>query len=301
MSDTPHVELRGSFPPIVTPFRDGEIDHKEYLRLLDLALAGGSHGIVVNGTTAEPSTLTVGERNELVDLAVDFIGGRVPVIAATGSQSFAETIELSDHATHAGADALLVVTPYYVCPPQRGLIDYYVAVCRRTPLPVLIYNIPGRAAVSVEVEAIARIRDQVSNLVGVKHASRDLAFVTDALSLFGAEFRIFVGIEDLALPMLALGASGMVNAVANIDPFRVGALHKAVVDGRLDVARGLHMELHGVSRAVFFDTNPIPVKYMMRRLGLLDRNEHRLPLSPATEELERRLDIVLEEAGLLDP
>jgi 4-hydroxy-tetrahydrodipicolinate synthase len=283
----------------VTPFRENEIDYEGYSGLVERAIEGGSHGIVVNGTTAEPSTLTLPERNRLVDVAVESVRGRVPVIAATGSQSLAETIELSSHATDAGADALLVVTPYYLCPPQRGLVDFYVEICRRTPLPVLIYNIPGRAAVSIEIETIACIQDRASNLAGVKHASKDLAFVTDALYRLGEGFRIFVGIEDLTLPMLAIGASGMVNAVANIDPTRVAALYDAVSEGKQGEALQLHMELHGLSRAVFFDTNPIPVKYMMRRLGFLERNEHRLPMCPATKELEHRLDDVLIKAGLL--
>ncbi len=293
------ARLRGSIPPLVTPLRDGRIDFACYEALVERQIQGGSHGIVVNGTTAEPSTLSVAERNELVTLAVKCAAGRVPVVAATGSQSLEETQALSLHAERAGADALLVVTPYYIRPPQRGLVAYYEAVCRRTALPVLVYHIPGRTAVSMEVASFAKIRERCPNLVGAKHAAQDLAFVTRALETLGHDFLIFVGLEELSLPMLAVGAAGLMNAVANLDPARVAALYDAVARGDLAGARELHVALAELSEALFFETNPIPLKYMLRRVGVLPRNEHRLPMSPAEPPLEARLDGVLARAGLL--
>jgi 4-hydroxy-tetrahydrodipicolinate synthase len=293
------ARLRGSIPPLVTPFRDGRIDLAAYEALLERQIAGGSHGILVNGTTGEPSTLTVAERNELVTLAVKSVAGRVPVVAATGSQSLEETRALCDHAERAGADALLVVTPYYIRPPQRGLVEYYTTLCRETALPVLVYHIPGRAAVSMEIESFARIRERCANLVGAKHAAQDLAFVTRALRELGDDFRIFVGLEELSLPMLAVGAQGLMNAVANLDPGRVAALYESVQAGDLARARSLHAALAELSEALFYETNPIPLKYMLKRLGLLAQNEHRLPMAPAEPALEKRLDGVLARAGLL--
>jgi len=293
--------LRGSYPPVITPFgEDGSVDHATYERLVDFQIREGSHGIVVNGTSAEPSVLTLAERKALLETAVAAAGGRVPVVAATGSQSFAETAELTEHAGTAGADALLIVTPYYIRPPQRGLTAYYSELAKRSALPMLMYHIPGRAAVSVTVETLEAIADAVPHFVGIKHASFELTLVTEALSRLGPEFRIFVGLEELSFPMLAIGACGMVNAVSNIAPRPVAQLYEAVARGDLAAARQAHFDLFALNQAVFFDTNPIAIKYMARRLGLIAGNHHRLPLMPAAPEVEARLDAVLAGAGLLE-
>lgn len=291
--------LKGSYPPLITPLRGDQVDYGAYEHLVERQIDAGTHGLLVNGTTAEPSTLTVEERNQLVDVAVRTAAGRVPVCAATGSQSYAETLALCQHAQRAGADALLVVTPYYIRPPQRGLVEYYADLSRRTDLPLLIYHIPGRTAVTVELDTLEAIAERAANLVGMKHATTDLGYVTEALRRLGHEFRILVGLEELSLPMMAVGACGMMNAVGNVDPARVAALYEAVAAGKLDEARRLHEALWELNRAVFFDTNPIPVKYMLRRLGAIPANGHRLPMVPATAELEARLDGVLRRAGLL--
>ncbi len=291
--------LRGSYPPLVTPFRDGQVDYARYAALVERQVLEGSHGILACGTTAEPSTLTLEERVELVRVAVKTTAGRVPVVAATGSQSHAETVELCRLAERDGADALLVVTPYYLRPPQRGLVEYFVDVAARTALPFLIYHIPGRAAVELAPETLFEIAERVPRLVGIKHASADLTLVTRLLARLGPEFRIFVGLEELSFPMLALGAQGLMNAAGNLAPGRVAALCEHVFAGRLAEARALHFELFELFQAIFFDTNPIPLKAMLRRMGLLEANEHRLPMVPATPELEARLDGVLRRAGLL--
>lgn len=293
--------LRGSYPPVITPFTvDGAVDHAAYEVLVDFQIREGSHGIVVNGTSAEPSVLTVAERKALLERAIGVAAGRVPVVAATGSQSFVETAELTEHATRAGADALLIVTPYYIRPPQRGLAVYYEELGRRSDLPTLMYHIPGRAAVSVTIETLERIAERVPHFVGMKHASPELTLVSEALARFGPAFRIFVGLEELSFPMLAMGACGMVNAVSNVAPRPVIALYDAVARGDLAAARQAHFDLFDLNRAVFFDTNPIAIKYMMKRLGLLPANHHRLPLMPATPEVEARLDGVLRDARLIE-
>ncbi|CAN5459547.1 2,4-dihydroxyhept-2-ene-1,7-dioic acid aldolase [soil metagenome] len=292
------AQLRGSYPPLVTPFRDGEVDADAYAALVEHQVAECSHGIVVNGTTAEPSTLTTEERARLVTVAVEVAAGRLPVVAATGSQSHAETVWLTEQATAAGADAVLIVTPYYVKPPQRGLVEYFVDVGRRTDLPVLAYHIPGRTAAAMTVETVERIAERLPTFVGMKHAVNDLGFVGDVLPRVGKGFRIFVGLEELSLPMLAVGATGLMNAVGNLVPGRVAALYDAVAAGSLEQARVIHDELYELNRSVFYDTNPIPMKYLMRRAGLLARNEHRLPMVPADPALEARLDDVLARVGL---
>ncbi len=291
--------LKGSIPPLITPFKNGHVDHDAYAGLVEFQVKNGSHGILVNGTTSEPSTLTVDERNRTVDVAIEAARGQVPIVAATGSQSFAETEALTKHAEAAGADALLIVTPYYIRPPQRGLVKYYVEIGKRTKLPWMIYHIPGRAAVSVTLDTVLEISRKSPNFVGMKHAVDDLGFVSTCLDALGMEFRIFVGLEDLSYPMMAVGACGLMNAVGNLQPRKLARMCEAIWKGDLKRAQKLHYELFEINQAVFYDTNPIPMKYMMKRRGLMPRNEHRLPMMAATKPLEKRLDGVLARAKLI--
>jgi 4-hydroxy-tetrahydrodipicolinate synthase len=291
--------LCGSYPPLLTPFRGGKVDLEKFAELAERQAREGSHGVVVCGTTGEPSSLTPDERTELVKVAVEVIAKRIPVVAATGSQSFAETLEITTRAEKAGADAVLVVTPYYIKPSQRGLVEYFVSVGQRTELPLMIYHIPGRAAVSVKPATVARIAERLPNLVGIKHAVNDLEFVTELLTELGPEFRVFCGLEALSLPMLVVGARGLMNAVSNLAPARVAALYEAVEQCDLATARKLHAELFELNQSIFLDTNPGPLKYMMSRLGLLDSPELRLPLVSMDEEQAKILDKVLVRSGLL--
>jgi len=177
-------QLRGSIPPLVTPFKDGAVDVATFEALVERQIAEGSHGVLVTGTTGEPSTLTNVERIRLFEVAVKVARGRVPVVAAPGGQSHADTIEMMAGAERAGVDAMLVVTPYFLRPPQRGLVEYYVDLARRTARPLMIYHIPGRAAVNVTAETVARIADAAPNLVGIKHAVNELALVSDLIYMF---------------------------------------------------------------------------------------------------------------------
>jgi 4-hydroxy-tetrahydrodipicolinate synthase len=292
--------LKGSFPPLVTPFKqDGSVDYDTYANLVDFQAKGGSHGIVVAGTTGEPSTLTPDERIEMLKVAIDAAAGRLQVVAATGTQNHADTVRMTAAADKAGADGLLIVTPYFIRPPQRGLEAYYLDLCRRTDRPVMIYHIPGRAAVNMTADSIARIAESAANLVGIKHAVNDLALVNELIVKLGPEFRIHVGLEELSFPMVCLGASGLMNAVGNLMPGPVAELYEATASGDLARGRTLHYQLYELNQAVFFDTNPIPMKYMMQRLGILPNEEHRLPMVPSTPELRQRLDGVLGRAKLL--
>ncbi len=294
------TELRGSMPPLVTPFRNGEIDITAYAKLVETQVAEGSHGILVNGTTSEPSSLTIAERNRLVDVAVEAAAGKLTVVAATGSQSFAETAALTKYANaNKGVDALLIVTPYYSRPPQRGIIAYYQQLDVMTSKPWMIYHIPGRAAVDVKIETVAEIDRTCPNFVGMKHASLDLAFVSDLFAEVNDDLRVFVGLEELSFPMLAIGACGLMNAVGNLAPKPLADMCDAVSAGDLFKARQLHRDLFEINKAVFWDINPIPMKYMMKRMGLLPTNEHRLPLLPAAPELEKRLDALLAKLKMV--
>ena len=299
MMKLPKNFLKGSIPPLITPFRNGKVDYEAYAGLVEFQVKNGSHGILVNGTTSEPASLTVEERNRIVDVAIEACAGRLPIVAATGSQNLQETSALSAHADKAGADALLIVTPYYTRPPQRGLVEYYKVLGKSTSLPWMIYHIPGRAAVSVTLDTLERISAACPNFVGMKHAVDDLGFASECLDRFGMDFRIFVGLEDLSYPMMAVGACGLMNAVGNLQPKKLARMCDAVWAGDLKNAQNLHYELFEINQAVFYDTNPIAMKYMMKKLGIMPKNEHRLPMVAATKELEKRLDGVLKRAGLL--
>ena len=299
MMRLPKDFLKGSIPPLITPFKNGKVDYDSYAGLVEFQVKNGSHGILVNGTTSEPSTLTVEERNRTVDVAIEAAAGKVTIVAATGSQSLAETEALTAHADKAGADALLIVTPYYIRPSQRGLVAYYGEVAKLTKKPWMIYHIPGRAAVSVTLDTLDRISKENPHFVGMKHAVDDLGFVSTCLDHFGMDFRIFVGLEDLSYPMMAVGACGLMNAVGNLMPKQLAKMCEMVWQGKLKEARKIHYQLFEINQAVFYDTNPQPMKYMMKRLGIMPKNEHRLPMMPASKELEKRLDGVLDRAGLL--
>jgi 4-hydroxy-tetrahydrodipicolinate synthase len=293
--------LKGSFPPLVTPFRKGQVDYDAYARIIEFHVENGSHGLLVNGTSAEPATLSVDERNRLVDLAVQVAQKRVVVVAGTGSQSLFETQALTEHAARAGADALLIVTPYYTRPPQRGLVQYYLELAKISDLPWMVYHIPRRTAVTVTIETLKELQDRSRTFVGMKHAVNDLDFASECFGALGRDFKVFVGLEELSFPMMAVGACGIMNAAANVYPRALADMCEAIWSGNMPVAQALHHKLFDLNRSVQFDTNPIPVKYMMKRLGLLKDNEHRLPMAPALPELEKRLDEVLVRTGLLQP
>jgi len=268
--------------------------------LVEFQASHGSHGILVNGTTSEPSSLTLEERNRIVDVAVEAAAGKITVVVATGSQSYLETEVLTCYAASIDAvDALLIVTPYYSRPPQRGLVAYYQKLNTLHDKPWMIYHIPGRAAVDVKLETAIEIDQKCPTFVGMKHASLDLGYVSDLFEEVNDDLRVFVGLEELSFPMMAVGACGLMNAVGNLQPKPLAQMCEAVWQGDLFKARGLHRKLFEINKAVFYDINPIPMKYMMKRMGIMPENEHRLPLVSATPDLENRLDKVLAKTGMI--
>ena len=291
-------KIKGSIPPLITPFKNEDVDFEAYAGLVEFQIDKGSHGILVNGTTAEPSTLTTEERNTAVDVAMKTSKGRLPIVAATGSQSLAESKILTRHAAEAGADVLLIVTPYYIRPPQRGLIEYYLDVMDGIDVPWMIYHIPGRSAISVTLDTVKELKERSPNFVGMKHAVNDLAFVSECLDAF-PDYLVFVGLEELSFPEMAIGAVGLMNAVGNLRPDFLSDMCQAVWDNDLAKGKEIHQRLLEINQSVFYDTNPIPIKYMMKRLGIIPENHHRLPMMPAEPALEKRLDGVLERARLI--
>jgi 4-hydroxy-tetrahydrodipicolinate synthase len=291
-------KIKGSIPPVISPFINDTLDYDTFAGLVEFQINKGSHGILVNGTTAEPSTLTVEERNKTVDTAIATNKGRLSVIAATGSQSLAESKILTRHAAEAGVDALLIVTPYYIRPPQRGLVEYFLNVMEGIKTPWMIYHIPGRASVSITLETVRELKERSPNFIGMKHAVNDLGFVSECIDVF-PDYLVFVGLEELSFPEMAIGAAGLMNAVGNLRPDLLAEMCQAVWDNDLAKGREIHQRLLELNQSVFYDTNPIPIKYMMKRLGIIPENHHRLPMMPAEPALEKRLDGVLGRAGLL--
>ena len=294
-----NLPIRGSIPPLITPFKQGVIDENAYMDTARMQVDAGSHGLLVNGTTAEPSVLTIEERNRMVDIAVDVAQSKTPVIAATGSQSLADTRLLTEHAARAGATALLIITPYYIRPSVAGMVEYYLELDKMVDIPWMIYHIPGRTAIGVNLDMLKTLMERAKHFVGMKHAVNDLGFVTECMVEFGDEFRVFVGLEELSFPMMAVGACGLMNAVGNICPKPLVDMCEAVWNNDLKQARNLHESLLEINQSIFYATNPIPLKYMMKRLGYIPDNEHRLPMLKADKALERRLDQVLKNAQLI--
>jgi 4-hydroxy-tetrahydrodipicolinate synthase len=292
------ARLRGSIVPMVSPFRRGRLDEDGLRRLIDWQIASGSHGISVAGTTGEPSALSPEERERLIAVAVEQAGGRVPVLAGTGSNNLQETLRFTAFAERAGADAVLVIVPYYNRPSQEGLYRHFAAVASSTSLPLVIYNIPGRTAVNMEPETMARLRRDHPNVVGVKEANVDMQHVSRVLAACGRDFLVYSGIEALCFPMLALGGAGHVSATANVLPAEVAQLYDLCAAGRWEQARDLHYRLLALNEVLFVETNPGPLKYALGLLGRIDP-EIRLPLAPPSPANQARIRTVLTEYGLL--
>jgi 4-hydroxy-tetrahydrodipicolinate synthase len=285
MSPAPQ-SLRGSIVPLVTPFSGGAIDVEAFEASVE-RVGVASDGIVVTGTSGEPTSLTAGERADLYRRAVAVAAGRFPVVAATGSPNQAETIALTQEAEATGVDAVMVVCPAFVKPSQEGLRRHFITVAGATGLPLLIYNIPGRSGVGVTGATVEAIVAEAPNVVGLKHASNDLDLVTDLLLRLGEDFRLFCGLESYSYPFLAVGGAGLMNAVGNLLPAAFTELCTLVAAGDHVPALRLHRELFRLNEAVFFDTNPGPLKAMMADAGL-GSAEVRPPLAPPSDEVRAR-------------
>jgi 4-hydroxy-tetrahydrodipicolinate synthase len=290
--------LKGAFTPLVVPFQNGEVDYDRYAKLIEWQIEQGTHGLLVNATSGEPTTLTFDEKARLIEVAVKTSRGRKPVVAGIPAESHAEAVNLLAKAQAAGADAVVSVTPYYVRPPQRGLVAFFADLANRTRLPFLIYHIPGRAAVSVTAATFESIAERAPNFVGLKNTDDDLALVSRLMSRLGPDFRIFGGLESTAFAMSALGGCGTMITTSNVAPRQVAHLNELCMAGKLFEAQALALELDELMKAPFLDTGPIPIKCMMKLMGLMATNEHRLPMVPAAPELERELAAIVERNRL---
>jgi len=274
--------VRGAITPLVTPFgADGALALDAIPRLIDWQLERGTHGISVGGSTGEPTSQTVAERIAVMRAAAEAIAGRVPFLPGTGTALMAETLELTAEAQRLGATAALVVTPYYARSQQEGLFAWYSRVAAEFPdLPIILYNVPVRAAVDIAPQTVGRLRRAHENIVGIKETTRDFEHVSYVLHEAGSDFIALSGIELLCYPMLALGGRGHLSCVGNFAPQPAARLYDAFVAGDHDEARALHYDLHPLVDAAFTETNPVPVKWIMHELGLLDSAYAREPLAP---------------------
>jgi 4-hydroxy-tetrahydrodipicolinate synthase len=289
------MNLHGSMCAIVTPFRDGKIDEAAFAKLIEQQIAGGTSAIVPCGTTGESATLSHEEHHEVIDLAIKYVNKRVPVIAGTGSNSTAEAISLTRHAKEAGADAALLITPYYNRPTQEGLYAHYMAVADAVDIPQIVYNVPSRTGVNIAPETVARLSKH-PNIVAIKEASGSTDYVSQLASL--CDIIILSGNDSMTLPLMALGAKGVISVVANVAPAQMSALVNAGLSGNWEEARRIHYQLYELMDVLFCETNPIPVKAALAMMGVISP-EIRLPLTPLSEKNAPRVRAALEKLGLV--
>jgi 4-hydroxy-tetrahydrodipicolinate synthase len=284
--------IRGSIAPVVSPFTDdGEADLDSLRRLVRWQLASGSHGISLGGSTGEPSAQTVTERIAGMRVVADEVGDRVPFVPGTGSAKLDETLELTQAAIDLGADAALVITPYYSRPTQEGLYQWYSAIANEFPeMPIILYNVPIRTAVDIAPETVARLRRGHDNVVGIKETTKDFEHFSRVFHLCGRDVLMWSGIELLCLPLLTLGGIGFVSAVANLAPHTVAMMYEHWIAGERDQALDLHYALHPVVDAMFVETNPAPIKDLLHRAGMIASAHVRPPLVPLTSHGRIRVD-----------
>jgi len=287
----------GSLVAIVTPFKNGRVDERALVDLIEFQIANGTDGIVPCVTTGESATLTHEEHNRVIGLTIEAVSRRVPVIAGTGSNSTAEAIALTKHAQQAGADAALLITPYYNKPTQEGLFRHYKAIADAVELPLVLYNIPGRTSVNMLPATVARLAS-IRNIVAIKEGSASLQQVSEIVQACGDRMTVLSGDDPLTLPMLAVGAKGVITVTANIVPGDMAAMVDAFAAGKLDEARRVHYRLYPLFTALFYETNPIPVKEALAMMGKI-QPDLRLPLCPMSADNRDKLARALKDYGLI--
>ncbi len=289
--------FRGSITALVTPFRNGKVDETAFTRFVEWQISEGTHGLVPVGTTGESPTLDFDEHKRVIELAVTTAKKRVPVIAGTGSNSTDEAVELSQYAEKVGADAVLIVTPYYNKPNQEGLYQHFKAINDSINIPIIIYNIPGRSIVDMSVATMARCYE-LKNIVGVKDATANLARPSQTRALLGPDFCQLSGEDATALGFMAHGGAGCISVASNVAPRLCAEFQNACMAGDFKKALALQDRLMPLHEILFIETNPSPVKYAVSRLGF-GTADMRLPMVPLQEASRRAIDKVLSDLDLL--
>ena len=296
--DAPLPRFAGSCTALVTPFKNGAVDADSFCKLVDFQIDNGTAGLVPVGTTGESPTLSHEEHDLVVELCIKQAAGRVPVIAGAGSNSTAEAVRLAEHAATAGADAVLIVSPYYNKPTQAGLYAHFAAVAAAVDVPVIVYDIPGRSIVRVNDDTLARLASDFANISGIKDATADLIRPTAVQNLLGNDFTQLSGEDATALPYLAAGGHGCISVTANIAPKLLSEMHAAWWAGDIKTAQTIHQKLLPLHDAMFCEASPGPVKYAASLLGICAA-ETRLPLCEIADSSKVQVKAGLVSAGLL--
>ena len=270
-------KFKGAYVAIVTPFTDGKVDEQELINLIEFQIAGGTHGIVPCGTTGESATMSHTEHHRVVELTIQTVAGRVPVVAGTGSNSTSESIELTRQAKTAGADGALLITPYYNKPSQEGLYQHFKTVAEAVDIPIILYNVPGRTSVNMLPETVARCA-QIKNIVGIKEATGDLNQISEVIRLCPPGFIVFSGDDFTCMPTVTIGGAGVISVVSNVAPAEMAQMMDAALAGDYAKARQLHYKLFPLIKAMFFDTNPVPAKTALALMGKIKAATPRQPL-----------------------
>ncbi len=290
------MTYRGSYVALVTPFTDNlEVDYDAYGRLIDFQLENGTDGLVPCGCTGEAATLSHAEQKECIRFTVERVAGRVPVVAGTGSNNTAEALGLTRYALEAGCDGALLITPYYNKPTPAGQIAHYKTIAEAVNIPIMLYNVPGRTGIKMSADTIATL-SEVPNIVAVKEASGSVDQVTEILER--CAITVLSGDDGLTLPMMAVGATGVVSVAANVMPADVAALCKLAAAGDYEQARKIHYKMSRLFKTLFIETNPMPVKAALSRMGII-KNNLRLPLVPLEGKSMDTLNALLREMGLI--
>ncbi len=291
--------FKGAFVAIVTPFKNGKIDEEKLRELIEFQIENGTHGIVPCGTTGESATLSYEEHKKVVQITVEQVKGRVPVIAGSGSNSTREALELTAFAKEAGADAALVITPYYNKPTQEGLYQHYKKLVEETKFPIVIYNVPGRTGCDILPETVASLASQFKEIIGIKEATGSVRRATEILEKIEREdFSLLSGDDFIVYPLICVGAKGVISVVSNIAPADMAQLVSSALEGDYGRAKALHYKLQPLCRAMFIETNPIPVKTALALMGKIEE-ELRLPLYKMKDENKNKLKEILKSYGLL--
>ena len=289
--------FKGAIVAIVTPFKNGEIDEESLRELIEFQIVNGTDGIVPCGTTGESATLTHEEHDRVIEITIDAVKKRVPVIAGTGSNSTAEALRLTEHAYKAGADGALIVCPYYNRPTQEGLYQHFKTIAEKVPIPIIPYNIPSRTGVNLMPEMVAKLA-KIKNIVGIKEASGSIKQMSDIIELCSEDFAVLSGDDIFTLPLLAIGGAGIISVVSNVVPADMAALVDAFAAGEIARAKTLHHKMGALMEALFIEVNPIPVKAALALMGKI-KYEYRLPLCKMAEANFEKLKKVMANYALI--
>lgn len=292
------TKFKGAYVAIVTPFIDGKLDEQGLQDLIEFQIQNGTSGIVPCGTTGESATLSHDEHHRVVELTIQAVNGRVPVLAGTGSNSTSETIALTRHAKAAGADGALIITPYYNRPSPEGLYQHFKAVAEAVDIPIILYNVPSRTGVNMLPETVARCA-AIKNIVGIKEATANLGQINEVIRLCPPDFVVMSGDDFTALPTIAIGATGLISVTSNVAPRDMADVIDSALAGDYVKARASHYKLLPVMSAMFLETNPVPAKKSLELMGKIQSGTPRLPLAEMTEANVVKLQAALRAYGLI--